>query len=96
LLTAGQFGFARLFDSLSDRLLGRDQVAFLNDLILARAVSTMGADQMTAAGDILSDASYMSPEQLGSGYPLDHRPISMECRPPGFHLKTSSGRWIRE
>jgi len=33
----------------------------------------MGSDQMTAAGDILSDASYMSPEQLGSGYPLDHR-----------------------
>jgi len=50
-----------------------DGVALLNDLILARAVSTMGADQMTAAGDILSDASYMSPEQLGSGYPLDHR-----------------------
>jgi len=50
-----------------------DGVALLNDLTLVRAVSTMGSDQMTAAGDILSDASYMSPEQLGSGYPLDHR-----------------------
>lgn len=57
----------------SNVLLRRDNAsAMLNDLILSRCVETSG-EQLTQAGDVVGDVNYMSPEQLGSGFPLDHR-----------------------
>jgi len=50
-----------------------DHAALLNDLILAKACTASGAEQLTQAGDVLGDISYMSPEQLGSGHPVDCR-----------------------
>ena len=50
-----------------------DGVALLNDLVLARSIEVTDSERLTSANDILGDVSYMSPEQLGSGYPLDHR-----------------------
>lgn len=50
-----------------------DGVALLNDLVLARSSEITDSERLTNAGDIPRDVSYMSPEQLGSGYPLDHR-----------------------
>ena len=50
-----------------------DGTALLNDLILAKATNLSHAEQLTQAGDILGDVSYLSPEQLGSGHPLDCR-----------------------
>ncbi len=46
--------------------------AMLNDLILARSIEP-ATEQLTQAGDIVGDVNFMSPEQLGSGFPLDHR-----------------------
>ena len=46
--------------------------AMLNDLILARSIEP-ATEQLTLAGDIVGDVNCMSPEQLGSGFPLDHR-----------------------
>jgi serine/threonine protein kinase len=46
--------------------------AMLNDLILARSIEP-ATEQLTQAGDIVGDVNCMSPEQLGSGFPLDHR-----------------------
>ncbi len=57
----------------SNILLRRENAsAMLNDLILARSIET-GSEQLTQAGDVIGDVNYMSPEQLGSGFPLDHR-----------------------
>ena len=50
-----------------------DGAALLNDLILARSIEITDSERLTIASDIPRDVSYMSPEQLGSGYPLDHR-----------------------
>jgi eukaryotic-like serine/threonine-protein kinase len=44
----------------------------LNDLILSRSIEA-DSEQLTQAGDVIGDINYMSPEQLGSGFPLDHR-----------------------
>lgn len=49
-----------------------DQTALLNDLILAKA-TTGDAQQLTQAGEVLGDVSFLSPEQLGSGPPVDCR-----------------------
>jgi hypothetical protein len=57
----------------SNILLRRENAcAMLNDLILSRSIET-DSEQLTQAGDIVGDVNYMSPEQLGSGFPLDHR-----------------------
>ena len=50
-----------------------DGIALLNDLVLARSIEITDSERFTNTGDILGDVSYMSPEQLGSGYPLDQR-----------------------
>ena len=50
-----------------------DGAALLNDLILAKASIASEAAQLTQAGDIPGDVSYMSPEQLGSGHSVDCR-----------------------
>jgi len=50
-----------------------DATTLLNDLILARGIDIAGAAQLTKAGEVIGDVSYMSPEQLGSGHLLDHR-----------------------
>ncbi|MEZ6123891.1 MAG: FHA domain-containing serine/threonine-protein kinase [Planctomycetaceae bacterium] len=49
-----------------------DHAALLNDLVLARATQNSDA-QLTQAGEVLGDVCYHSPEQLGSGQPIDHR-----------------------
>ena len=50
-----------------------DATTLLNDLILARGIDTSDSARLTNAGEVLGDVRYMSPEQLGSGYSLDHR-----------------------
>lgn len=46
--------------------------ASLNDLLLAKALDDTQST-LTQAGELVGDAAYVSPEQLGSGQPVDHR-----------------------
>lgn len=62
--------------------------ALLNDLILARSIDLSGSERLTNKGDILGDVAYMSPEQLGSGYPLDHRSDIYQLGATLYHLLT--------
>ncbi len=52
---------------------GSTRRALLNDLILARASSNSPAADLTQPGAILGEVCYMTPEQLGSGHPVDCR-----------------------
>ena len=65
-----------------------DGTALLNDLILARSIELSGSERLTNPGDILGDVGYMSPEQLGSGYPLDHRSDIYQLGATLYHLLT--------
>lgn len=50
-----------------------DRAALLNDLILAKAHAPSDDNRLTQAGEVLGDVHYLSPEQLGSGHPIDCR-----------------------
>ena len=50
-----------------------DGAAMLNDLILAKATTVESNERLTQHGEILTDVCFMSPEQLGSGLPVDSR-----------------------
>ena len=65
-----------------------DGRALLNDLILARSIELSDAARLTNAGDVLGDVGTMSPEQLGSGYPLDHRSDIYQLGATLYHLLT--------
>ena len=45
----------------------------VNDLILAKATTLAGGEKLTQAGELVGDVSFLSPEQLGSGHPVDCR-----------------------
>ena len=47
-------------------------IAKLNDLLLAKALDD-DKPQLTQAGTVLGTIPYLSPEQVGSGQPVDHR-----------------------
>lgn len=51
----------------------RDDTVKLNDLVLARAVHSTGAERLTMAGELLGDLLFMSPEQMTGARPLDAR-----------------------
>ena len=50
-----------------------DGAALLNDLLLARSLNDDGAGRLTQAGELLGTIPFLSPEQVGSGHPVDHR-----------------------
>ncbi|MCA9053646.1 MAG: FHA domain-containing protein [Planctomycetaceae bacterium] len=49
-----------------------DDAARLSDLLLAKAINDSGP-AVTNAGETVGELPYLSPEQVGSGQPLDHR-----------------------
>ncbi len=49
-----------------------DGVAKLGDLYLARAIDELGPGQVTRAGEIIGDLTFLSPEQTSGGR-IDHR-----------------------
>lgn len=49
------------------------KTAYLNDLVLAKALNASGQEKLTQPGEVPGDVGYMSPEQLGSGYAVDCR-----------------------
>jgi hypothetical protein len=50
-----------------------DGAALLNDLLLARSLDETASARLTQPGELLGAIPFQSPEQLGSGQPLDHR-----------------------
>lgn len=50
-----------------------DRVALLNDLLLARSLDEEAAARVTQPGELLGTIPFLSPEQAGSGQPVDHR-----------------------
>jgi hypothetical protein len=50
----------------------RDGVALLNDLLLAKSLGD-NAGKLTQPGDLAGTIVWLSPEQVGSGQPVDHR-----------------------
>ena len=58
----------------SNILISKDhRTALLNDIIIAKTIVSTANEQLTQAGTILGDVGWMSPEMLGSGYPVDCR-----------------------
>lgn len=47
--------------------------ATIGELVLAKAWDREQVEQLTAAGDVVGDLAWQSPEQLGSGEPVDQR-----------------------
>ena len=50
-----------------------DGTALLNDLLLARSLNDDAAGRLTQPGELLGAVPFLSPEQVGSGYTIDHR-----------------------
>lgn len=76
---------------------GDRKIALLNDLVLAKPLSTADQQKLTQAGELLGDIGYMSPEQLGSGHKVDCRSDIYQLGVTLFALLTgkelfSSGR----
>lgn len=64
-----------------------DGCAKLNDLMLSKALDDSFAD-VTRAGDIVGELPFMSPEQMGSGQPVDHRSDLYQCGATFYALLT--------
>jgi len=51
----------------------QDGTALLNDLLLARSLNDDAAGRLTQSGELLGTIPFLSPEQVASGHPVDHR-----------------------
>lgn len=50
-----------------------DGAALLNDLLLARSLDEDESARLTQPGELVGTIPFLSPEQVGSGHPVDHR-----------------------
>lgn len=50
-----------------------DRHAAISEVVLAKPWDSEQLEQLTAAGDVIGDLTWQSPEQLGNGEPIDHR-----------------------
>jgi len=51
----------------------QDKRALLGDVTLAKAWDQSQLEQITTGGDVVGELAWQSPEQLGTGEPVDHR-----------------------